>query len=169
VVEIDRGTCPAMAGRPSERKSLRRRDIQRRDALLQVPNYCRDIHDSQSKGTFVAWFLPSRRRSKSRPSWERGRLVRTAVRNPHPSANAKRDGRPQGQGFCRAGGGAGARRDVAWRSRQESRRNGRQECPRYVVCRLSITSGPNYAYPGNADVSSAWRSGTTTHPLTRSE
>ncbi len=28
VVEIDRGTCPAMAGSPSGRKSLQRRDIQ---------------------------------------------------------------------------------------------------------------------------------------------
>jgi len=44
VVEIDMGTSPAMAGRPSGRKSLRRRDIQRRDALLQVPNYCWDHH-----------------------------------------------------------------------------------------------------------------------------
>ena len=53
LVEIDIGTCPAMAGRPSGRKSLRRRDIQRRDALLQVPNYFRDHRHSLSKGTLV--------------------------------------------------------------------------------------------------------------------
>ena len=51
VVEIDMGTCPAKAGRPSGRKSLRRRDIQRRDALLQVPNHCVDYHLTRSKGT----------------------------------------------------------------------------------------------------------------------
>ncbi len=51
----------------SGHKSLQRRDIQRRDALLQVPNYCRDHHDSQSKGTIVARLHASLRRSKSRP------------------------------------------------------------------------------------------------------
>ncbi len=53
VVEIDMRTCPATSGRPSGRKSLRRRDIQRRDALLRVPNYCGVHHLSRSKGTSV--------------------------------------------------------------------------------------------------------------------
>jgi len=53
VVEIDIATCPAFAGRPSGRKFLRRRDIQRRDALLQVPKYCGDHHLSRSEGTLA--------------------------------------------------------------------------------------------------------------------
>jgi len=40
--------------RPSERKSLRRRDIQRRDARPQVRNHCGDHHLSNSKGPSVA-------------------------------------------------------------------------------------------------------------------
>jgi len=66
LIEIDRGTCPAMAGPPSGRKSLRRRYIQRRDALLQVPIYCWDQHHSPSKGTLESALLPGLRRSNSR-------------------------------------------------------------------------------------------------------
>jgi len=50
--------------RPSGRKSLRRRDIQRRDALPQVPNYCWDRHDSQSRGDFEALLVPGSSRKQ---------------------------------------------------------------------------------------------------------